>query len=86
MSLIENIKNCIGFCEGEEKAGFRLTSFSFNSAYFENIKSVISYTAEQITLALKKGEVIVTGEELYIKKYCAGDVVICGKISKIEKR
>ncbi len=85
MSFIDNVKNCIGGEGSPEFSSFRLVSFGFNSAYFENVKRIISFSSVQVTLGLKRGEIKVSGEGLYIKKYCAGDVVICGKISKIEK-
>ncbi len=84
MSFIENIKNCIGESVGAELSEFRLAMFGFNSAYFEKVKAIISYTKEEIVLGLKKGSVKISGKELFVKKYCAGDVVICGEILKIE--
>ncbi len=85
MSLIDNVKNCIGRSDSPDLTGFRLISFNFNSAYFEDIKQIISYAKEEIVLGLKKGRLSVKGSELYVKKYCAGDVVICGAIKSIEK-
>ncbi len=85
MSFIENIKKCIGYSDNPELAEFRVVSFAFRSAYFENVKAIISYDEQEITLSLKRGGIRVSGKELYVKKYCAGDVVICGEISKIEK-
>ncbi len=85
MSFIENIKNCIGESVGVDLGEFRATMFGFSSVYFEKIKSIVSYTKTEIVLGLKKGRVIISGNQLLVKKYCAGDVVVCGEISKIEK-
>ncbi len=54
-----------------------------NSAYIEKVCSVKSYSACEIVLAVKRGELIISGENMYIKKYCQGDVCICGKIQSI---
>ncbi len=85
MSFIENIKNCIAYSDSPELNDFRLVSFSFRSIYFENVKSILSFSREEIVLGLKKGALKVSGRELYVKKYCAGDVVICGEIQKLER-
>lgn len=85
MSFIDNIKNCIAGYDALNLSGFRLVSFDFRSAYFENVLGIINYTQEEITLGIKKGEIRVKGKDLYVKKYCVGDVVICGEIKSIEK-
>jgi hypothetical protein len=53
--------------------------------YFENVCSLRSYQQAEIVFNLKKGGVRVTGESLYLKKYCMGDVLVCGKIVAIER-
>ena len=40
---------------------------------------------KDINLSFKRGEITVKGENLYIKKYSAGDVAICGKIISVER-
>ena len=85
MSFIDNIKNCINSWENPNLSEFRLVSFGFRSVYFENVASIVSYTKEQIVLGLKKGALKIEGKELCIKKYCGGDVVVCGEIKKIER-
>ncbi len=85
MSFIDNIKKCIGLSESDAFCDFRLVSFGFNSLYFEKIKQIISYNKEEINLGLKSGGIKIIGENLYVKKYCAGDVVVCGKIKSIER-
>ncbi len=84
MGLIDNIKNCISESDMPTIPPFRAVLFGNNAVYFENIKSIIGFSPEQIILSVKTGEVKLSGEGLYIKKYCEGDVVICGKICSIE--
>ena len=85
MSLIDNIRDC--FCQNEipNEPIFRAVLFGESAAYFENIKSIVSYSQEEVVLALSNGGLKVNGNNLYIKKYCMGDVVICGKIKKVER-
>ena len=85
MSFIDNIKDC--FCQNELPAdcSFRAVLFGESAGYFENIKSIVSYEKEQVVLSLKNGGIKVSGKDLYIKKYCIGDVVICGKILSVER-
>ena len=85
MSFIENIKGCFTADELPKEPNFRAVLFGEEAGYFENIKTISHYTAEEIVLCLKKGVLVVKGERLYIKKYCAGDIVICGKIKSVER-
>ena len=86
MGFIDNIKTCIGEnFEGVSEPTFRAVLFGEHAVYFENVRSIIRYSPQEIKLAVKKGGVSVRGEGLYLKKYCSGDVVICGKIKAIEK-
>lgn len=56
-----------------------------NSGYFENVSHIVSYSEEEIVLSFKSGTLTITGRGLYIKKYCEGDVAICGKITGLKR-
>ncbi len=85
MSLIDNIRD--SFCQNEipKEPIFRAVLFGESAGYFENVKSIVSYSQEEVVLALSNGCLKVGGKGLYIKKYCMGDVVICGKIKRVER-
>lgn len=85
MGLIDEINNC--FCQNElpNNPSFRAVLIGECAGYFENVKSIVSFTNQEIILALKNGALKISGSCLYIKKYCLGDVVICGKIKSLEK-
>ena len=85
MSFIDSIKNCFTPDEIPKDPIYRAVIFGDGAIYLENVCSIISYASEEISLALKKGGLVIKGRCLYIKKYCAGDVVICGKIMAIER-
>ncbi len=53
--------------------------------YFENVRDVASFSSTEIRLLSRGGGVIVKGENLSIRKYVEGDVVIEGDIGGIEK-
>ena len=55
------------------------------AGYFDCITGIVGYTDTEIILSLKRGKITVTGKDLYIKKFCEGDVVICGKIVKVDR-
>jgi sporulation protein YqfC len=84
MGFIDNIIKCVGAEEFPKEPSFRAVLFGENAVYLENILGIICYEKEQILLAIKKGTVRVKGFDLFIKKYCLGDVVVCGKITGIE--
>ena len=83
MSFIEEIKGCFEEWELPKEPIFRAVVFGESAVYFENVCSIAHYTTEEVSLCLKRGGLIISGCGLYIKKYCAGDVVICGKISAV---
>jgi sporulation protein YqfC len=82
MGFIESIKECLG-AESLACSSYRAVLFGDTAGYFENVMGISHYQPEEIKMCLKKGFLIVRGEKLYVKKYCAGDVVICGKITAI---
>ena len=85
MGLIEEIKQ--NFCDNEipKEPIFRAVLFGESAGYFENVKNIVSYTEDEVVLALSNGCLKVGGKNLYIKKYCMGDVVVCGKIKRVER-
>lgn len=68
------------------------TSFLFQfyiaegcGGYFQNVKGVERLSSEEITLLFKTGALVVGGENLVVKKYCDGDMLIEGNIVRVEK-
>ena len=58
----------------------RCAFFPNGGGYFQGVKGLMSFSAEEIVLLLKKAKVCVKGNALSIKKYCDGDLEITGKI------
>lgn len=85
MGLIDSIKGCISEELFVKEPTFRAVLFGEVAGYFENVCQIVKYQQNEIELSLKKGGLIIRGENLYVKKYCAGDVVICGKILSLER-
>ena len=85
MSFIDEIKRCFSSEEIPCEPIYRLVAFGDRAIYIENVRSIVAYSTEEIILGLKKGGLKITGECMYIKKFCGGDVSICGKINKIER-
>ncbi len=84
MGFIDEIVKCLG--DGLQKEPiFKAVFFGDTAVYFENICQIVSYSDNEIMLALKKGGLRLSGQGLYIKKYCGGDVAVCGKINKMER-
>ncbi len=85
MGFIEEIKKCFSCAEMPKEPIYRAVIFGDSAGYFENVCAVAHYQSEEIALSLKRGGIVIKGEKLYIKKYCGGDVVVCGKIQSIER-
>jgi hypothetical protein len=84
MSFFESVKEMIGL-EQLPTPVFRATIIGDVAAFFEGVVDVHDFTDEQIVLRLKKGGFIINGKNLYLKKYCEGDLVVCGKITSTQK-
>lgn len=85
MGFMENIAESLGLKDIGAERCFRAVLIGEESCYLENVASVKSYSPDKIELYLKKGGLKITGENLFIKKFCAGDLAVCGKIKAIEK-
>ncbi len=85
MGFIENIKESLGENVPNEPL-YRAVIFGENSAYIENVRGILSFSNESLTLSLKSGTLEIFGEKLYIKKYCGGDIIVCGKILRLERK
>ena len=85
MSLIDNVKECFESGQIPKEPSFRAVLFGESALYLENVKSIVCFDNEQIILALKTGGLRVFGNCITVKKYCSGDLVVCGKIKGLEK-
>ena len=85
MSFIDDIKGCFFEDELWLEPSFRAVLFGDSAMYLECVKSISRYSPEEIAILLKKGQIIIKGEKLYVKKYCGGDLVVCGEIKSIER-
>lgn len=83
MSFIDDVKNCFSFDSLPTPPTFRAVLFGDRALYLESVIDLVSYDLQEIVLRVKNSVVKVQGKGLYIKKFCDGDVVICGKISAI---
>ena len=85
MSFIQDTKQAMGLLQLHEPC-FRAVLFGEECAYFENVNSIKSFSQNKIEITLKKGQLKLEGENLFIKKYCGGDLVVCGKIKSLLKQ
>lgn len=84
MSFIDNIINSFGSDLCLEKEPLKMMVFGDKGVFLEGVVGIKSFNEKEIILFRKKGEALLNGENLFVKKFCGGDVVICGKINKIE--
>ena len=85
MGFFDNILESFGLSGAGEGLKNRIVLLGDCAGYFDCVTGIIGYSETEISLSLKKGRITVHGKDLYIKKFCEGDVVICGKILKIER-
>jgi sporulation protein YqfC len=85
MSFVDNILSSFGEEFSLEKESQKIMVFGDKGVFLEGVLGIKSFNKEQIVLFVKKGEIVIAGENLFVKKFCQGDVVVCGKINKIER-
>ena len=85
MGFIQNVYENFGIENVPKEPIFRAVLFGENAGYFENVYGIKTFSETEIELRLKKGGIKICGERLYIKKFCAGDLVVCGKITAVER-
>lgn len=83
MSFLNDAINLFG--DNDRLTEYRITVFGDRAVYIEGVKSIKSYSQNKMEIFVKKGEIKIIGEGLYIKKYCAEDLAVCGKIKAFSK-
>ncbi|GMK40086.1 hypothetical protein PCCS19_31410 [Paenibacillus sp. CCS19] len=64
----------------------RLTMIGDRQLYIENHRGVLHFSSDRLRLALSKGELEVTGEDLVIRTIWTEEVFVEGVIKHIEVR
>lgn len=79
MNFADGIFNELGIKECAP-TDYRAIVYSDYAIYFENIKGIKTYSETEVELYTKKNVILVTGENISIKKYSLNDIVLTGKI------
>ncbi len=83
MGFIENIKESLVSGLGGEPT-YRACIMGEYSAYFENVSGIKEFSEHEIIVYIKKGEIKISGEKLYVKSFYQGDLVVLGQIKRVE--
>lgn len=70
--------------KGEQGVYPRAVWLLGGGAYFQGVKAVGEFSTTQLTLFFAKGQAEVVGDELFIRKYCDGDLSLDGKIQSVQ--
>ncbi len=84
MRLFEEILAQFGFGGDVAFFGAKFVVYEGKCAYFENVKSIASFSSERVEILLKKGQVRIEGENFSIARYGEGDLLLAGKVQKVE--
>ena len=83
MRLFEEILSAAGFDE-ELSGGAKVVLYAGRCGYFENVKSISSFSDTAVALLLKRGEVHIEGKGLRVLRYGEGDLLLKGEIERVE--
>lgn len=78
-------ENIIGGCglPKEELCAYRCVLLGGRSVYIEGVKGILGYTAEEVSVSLKKSRIKVCGRKLIIKELNVGEITVNGTIESI---
>ncbi|MBQ8322949.1 MAG: YabP/YqfC family sporulation protein [Clostridia bacterium] len=79
MRLYEEI-----FKNPEGMALSRFTVAVGGGGYFEGVKAVGDFSPQKIVLYFPRGSVDIEGADLFIRKYCDGDLELAGRICSVK--
>jgi len=82
-AFLETISASTGLPVETVMSSFKLIMLSPKNIYVEGTVKISSYGKEEISLKVKGGFIIISGEDLKIKEYNQSDVYIMGKIKAI---
>lgn len=66
--------------------GYRIEILGDKGIYLEGVKSLKSYASDRVEVILKKGCLIIKGDNLSILKRCGEDLAIGGKVKSVERK
>ncbi|HBF44946.1 MAG TPA: hypothetical protein DDY82_01650 [Clostridiales bacterium] len=84
MSFIDSIAKALNVGE-MLPTGYRIEILGEKGVYIEGVKFLKGYSPEKVEIILKKGSLVVKGENLTISKYCCGDIALIGKVKTVER-
>lgn len=82
MRLLSEIKKI--FPAAEDAFALQYTVLA-GGGYFENVKRIVEFSPERVVLKCGGGGLKIEGKELSLGKYFQGDLVVYGKICKVER-
>ena len=71
--------------EGAFKPTFKAVIIGNSGGFFQGVRSVNKFSDSEIVMCVKGESVTVCGENMFVKKFCEGDVIICGKINCVKR-
>ncbi|MBP5242623.1 MAG: YabP/YqfC family sporulation protein [Clostridia bacterium] len=87
MRLWREIYEQLSSEQGEEGAlnafALQYTVAAGQGGYFQNVKGIVGFTSEEVTLRLARGSLKIAGKGLKVRKYCENDVLIGGDILSV---
>ena len=84
MRLFSEIENALG----EEEISLSRVQYTVidgRGGYFRNVKKLLEFSDREIVLCGKEGGIRIEGEGMHLGKYFAGDLVVLGKIERVER-
>lgn len=83
MRLFEEIMSVLG-PDGEVLfGGAKVVLYAGKCAYFENVKSISSFSDGELVLSLKEGSVTAEGSGFSIVRYGDGDLLLKGDVRSV---
>ncbi len=83
MSVINSLIEYSGFSEVVSYP-FRISVLGKSGLIIEGVKRILSYSETEIAVEIKKGYIVLSGENLQIKKFGERETAIKGTVKEIK--
>ena len=85
MKLFDEIMRRLGADDDLVFNGVKYVVFDGRCGYFENVKGIGDFSGEAVEILLKKGKLLVSGKNLYIRRFVEGDLAVYGQIESVAR-
>ncbi|MCL2861235.1 MAG: YabP/YqfC family sporulation protein [Firmicutes bacterium] len=84
MSFFSEVAKTMGLDSLRIASGYQVINYNGEAAYVEGFVQVLSIDNNEIVLKLKKGKIVISGENLSVASLETGAIIVKGNIKEVK--